>query len=221
MIEFRQPSKHGFGSGMLSTDCLKFAVSIPKNASSFMVDWTGRHGWTSAIVGDDCDWHRVQQVIVLLRDPLSRWVSGITQYLSGHVLNVSNAYTSDLGPGPEDQQMSADDFIKNYNSVVERLIFDQLDELDDHVWPQTRFLNILPTVPRKHFVINNKLTQQLSQYFGFEIANDLDINQGSADSEVEKLQRFFQLRLNTRPDLIERVKYRYQQDYQYIENYVN
>ena len=221
MIEFRQPSKHGFGSGMLSTDCLKFAVSIPKNASSFMVDWTGRHGWTSAIVGDDCDWHRVQQVIVLLRDPLSRWVSGITQYLSGHVLNVSNAYTSDLGPGPEDQQMSADDFIKNYNSVVERLIFDQLDELDDHVWPQTRFLNILPTVPRKHFVINNKLTQQLSQYFGFEIANDLDINQGSADSEVEKLQRFFQLRLNTRPDLIERVKYRYQQDYQYIKNYAN
>ena len=221
MIEFRQPSKHGFGSGMLSVDCSQFALSIPKNASSFMVDWTGRHGWTSAIVGDDCDWHRVQQVIVLLRDPLSRWVSGITQYLSGHVLNVSNAYTSDLGPGPEDQQMSADDFIKNYNSVVERLIFDQLDELDDHVWPQTRFLNILPTVPRKHFVINNKLTQQLSQYFGFEIANDLDINQGSADSEVEKLQRFFQLRLNTRPDLIERVKYRYQQDYQYIENYVN
>ena len=221
MIEFRQPSKHGFGSGMLSTDCLKFAVSIPKNASSFMVDWTGRNGWTSATVGDACDWHRVQQVIVLLRDPLQRWISGIAQYLSGHVLNVSNAYTNDLGPGPEDQQISADDFIKNYNPVVERLVFDQLNELDDHVWPQTRFLDILPTVPKKHFVINSELTQQLSQYLGFEIVTDLDINQGSADPEVEKLQHFFQLRLNTRPDLIERVKYRYQQDYQYIKNYAN
>jgi len=221
VIEFRQPSKHGFGSGMLSADCSKFAVNIPKNASSFMVDWTGRHGWTSATVGDACDWHLVQEVVVLLRDPLSRWISGVAQYLSGHVLNVSNAYTSDRGPSPEDQQMSANDFVKNYNPVVERLIFDQLSELDDHVWPQTRFLDILPTVPKKHFVINNKLTQQLSQYLEFEIVDDLDINQGSADPEVEKLQSFIQLRLNTRPELIQRVKYRYQQDYEYIKNHVN
>ena len=186
-----------------------------------MVDWAGRHSWTSATVGDDCDWHRVQEVIVLLRDPLTRWISGVAQYLSGHVLNVSNAYTSDDGPGSDDQQMSADDFINNYNPVVERLVFDQLTELDDHVWPQTRFLDILPTVPKKHFVINKELTQQLSQYLGFKIVNDLDINQGSADPEVEKLQRFFQLRLNTRPELIERIKYHYQQDYQYIKNYVN
>jgi len=206
---------------MLSVDCSQFAVSIPKNASSFMVDWTGRYGWTSATVGDACDWHRVQEVVVLLRDPLSRWISGVAQYLSGHVLNVSNAYTSDHGPGLEDQQMSADNFIKNYNPVVERLIFDQLNELDDHVWPQTRFFNILPNVPKKHFVINNELTQKLSQYLGFEIVDDLDINQGSADPEVEKLQSFFQLRLNTRPELIERVKYRYQQDYEYIKNHVN
>jgi len=221
VIEFRRPSKHGFGSGMLSVDCSQFAVSIPKNASSFMVDWTGRYGWTSATVGDACDWHRVQEVVVLLRDPLSRWISGVAQYLSVHVLNVSNAYTSDHGPGLEDQQMSADNFIKNYNPVVERLIFDQLNELDDHVWPQTRFFNILPNVPKKHFVINNELTQKLSQYLGFEIVDDLDINQGSADPEVEKLQSFFQLRLNTRPELIERVKYRYQQDYEYIKNHVN
>ena len=220
-MEFRQPGKHGFGSGMLSTDCSQFAVSIPKNASSFMVDWTGRHRWTSATVGDSCDWHLVQEVIVLLRDPLSRWISGIAQYLSGHVLNVSHAYTSDVGPGPEDQQMSADDFINNYNPVVERLIFDQLNELDDHVWPQTRFLDILPTVPKKHFLINRELTQRLSQYLGFEILEDLDINQGSADPEVAKLQQFFQLRLNTRSELAERVKYRYQQDYQYIQNHVN
>lgn len=186
-----------------------------------MVDWTGRHGWTSATVGDACDWHQVQEVIVLLRDPLSRWISGVAQYLSGHILNVSNAYTNDNGPELHDQQMSADDFIKNYNPVVERLIFDQLSELDDHVWPQTRFLDILPIVPKKHFVINNKLTQQLSQYLGFKIVDDLDINQGSADPEVEKLQSFFQLRLNTRPELIERVKYRYQQDYEYIKNHVN
>lgn len=221
MIQFRQPSKHGLGSGMLSVNCSKFAVNIPKNASSFMVDWTGRNGWSSATVGDACDWHCVQEVIVLLRDPLLRWISGVAQYLSGHVLNVSAAYSSEQGPGPEDQQMSADDFIKNYNPVVERLIFDQLDELDDHVWLQTRFLSILPDVPKKHFVINNELTQRLGQYLGFETANNLDINQGSADPEVKKLQSFFQLRLNTRPELIQRVKYRYQQDYEYIKNHVN
>ena len=194
MIEHLVDRGYRYGSGLVSPDQARFVVNIPKNASSFMVDWTGRNGWTSATVGDACDWHRVQEVIVLLRDPLQRWISGVAQYLSGHVLNVSNAYTSDAGPSPEDQQMSADDFIKNYNPIVERLVFDQLNELDDHVWPQTRFLDILPMVPKKHFVINSELAQQLSQYLEFEIVNGLDINQGSADPEVEKLQHFFHQR---------------------------
>jgi hypothetical protein len=203
---------------MLSPDCTKFVISIPKNASSYLVDWSTRNGWSSATVGDTCDWHLVQEIIVFLRDPVQRWVSGISQYISGHVLNVSNAYTSADGPGPDDQFMSADEFIKNYNSVAERLLFDQLSELDDHVWPQIRFLDVLPSIPRIHFVIDTNFTDRVSQYLKFDPQAGLDYNRGDSNPDVAKLQQFFQLRLNSRPELIERVKLRYQQDYEYIKH---
>lgn len=218
MTFFRQPTTHGIGSGMLSPDCTKFVVSIPKNASSYIVDWSIKNGWTSATVGDQCDWHLVQEVIVFLRDPIQRWLSGISQYLSGHVLNVSNAYTSEDGPGPDDQFMSADEFINNYNPVIERLIFDQLSELDDHVWPQTRFLEVLPSIPRTHFYIDSNFTDRISKYLEFTPRNDLDYNRSDSNPDMAKLQKFFQLRLNSRPELVERVKSRYQKDYEYIKH---
>lgn len=221
MTFFRRPTIHGIGSGMLSPDCKKFVISIPKNASSYIVDWSGKNGWSSATVGDECDWHLVQEVIVFVRDPVQRWLSGISQYISGHVLNVSNAYTDEDGPGYDDQFMSADEFIKNYNSVVERLLFDQLSELDDHVWPQTRFLHVLPSIPRTHFVIDSNFTNRISQYLKFELRADLDYNRSDSNPDMAKLQTFFQLRLNSRPELIERVQLRYKQDYEYIKHNTN
>jgi hypothetical protein len=206
---------------MLSPDCTKFVISIPKNASSYLVDLLTKNGWSSATVGDQCDWHLVQEIIVCLRDPVQRWLSGISQYVSGHVLNVSNAYTSEDGPGLHDQFMSADEFIENYNSVAERLLFDQLSELDDHVWPQTRFLHVLPAIPRTHFVIDTNFTDRVSQYLKFKPQDDLDYNRGDSNPDVAKLQQFFQLRLNSRPELIQRVKSRYQQDYEYIKHNTN
>jgi len=206
---------------VLSPDCTKFIISIPKNASSYILDWSTKNSWSSATVGDECDWHLVQEVIVFLRDPVQRWLSGISQYISGHVLNVSNAYTSETGPGLDDQFMSAEEFIKGYNPIVERLLFDQLSELDDHVWPQTRFLDVLPLIPRTHFVIDNKFTDRISQYLKFKPRDDLDCNRGDSDLDMAKLQKFFQLRLNSRPELIERVQSRYRQDYEYIKHNTN
>jgi hypothetical protein len=175
---FRQPTTHGIGSGMLSPDCTKFVLSIPKNASSYLVDWSAKNGWSSAVVDDNCDWHKVQEVIVFLRDPVQRWISGVAQYLNGHVLNVSNAYTSEDGPDSDDQYMSADQFISEYNTVIERILFDQLTELDDHVWPQTRFLDVLQSIPRTHFMINSGFTQTVSQHLKFTQQDNLDHNRG-------------------------------------------
>ena len=129
----------GYGTGSLSPDCSQFILNMPKNASSYMLDWAGRHGWTMATVGDSCSWDQLQEMIVVLRDPLNRWISGIAQYLNTYILSI-------VGPnGPVynisdsttyDKKLTAEDWIEQYNQATERIIFDLISRFDDHTWPQ-------------------------------------------------------------------------------------
>jgi hypothetical protein len=210
---------YGYGSGMLSPDCQQFIVSIPKNASSLLVDWTTKNSWTSAIVGDSCSWHNCQEFIVVLRDPLDRWISGVAQYITSYILNITGAYSQKTGPGPNDQQISADQFISEYNTVVERLLFDQLSTLDDHVWPQTDFfVDLMPGVTRTYFYIDSGFEVNIGKYLKFQPLTDLDHNKGSDNTETKKIIDFIKLRLNTRPELVNRVLSAYAQDHEFIKN---
>lgn len=221
MIEELARRGYGYGSGMLSPDCSKFIVNIPKNASSYLVDWAGKEGWTSAVVGDLCGWHLVNEMIVVLRDPVDRWVSGIAQYLNTYILSVK-------GPnGPiyknedmtvHDYGMTADHWIKNYNQNSERLIFDVISRFDDHTWPQHEFFeNLLPLVNRKYFYLDEHLDTHIIGQLGFKKRNDLDRNRGTDHIRIKQLQEFFQHRLNIRPELQERIKLHYHKDYEYLK----
>jgi len=212
---------YGYGSGMLSPDCSQFIVSMPKNASSYLVDWAGRHGWSSAVVGDSCSWHLVQEMIVVLRDPLDRWISGIAQYLNTYILNVTGPNgpiykTEDMTA--HDHDMTAGDWIKNYNQNSERLIFDVISKFDDHTWPQHEFFeNLLPAVNRQYFYLNKNFDTQIINHLRFKNCNDLDRNQGADHVRIKQLQEFFRHRLNIRPELADRVKSHYYKDYEYIQ----
>lgn len=212
----------GYGSGIIKNNATKFIVNIPKNASSYVLDWcTKQSEWSSAIVGDSCDWNTVNEVIVILRDPLDRWISGAAQYLTSYVLNVTGAYDTASGPGPHDQYMTADEFIKNYNPIVERILFDQLSNLDDHVWPQIDFFkDLLVDVPRTYFYLDNKLVEKLSRHLSLTPLAAVDRNSGADNPETLKIQNFLKNRLVVRPELINRIKKNYIQDYKLI-NQVN
>ena len=219
MIEQLASRGYGYGSGILSPDHDRFLVNIPKNASSYMLDWANRHGWTSAVVVDSND---IKEIIVCVRDPVQRWVSGVGQYLTSYVLNVTGAYSWETGPGPDDQQISGDDFIVNYNQVVERLLFDNLARLDDHVWPQIEFFeNLLPTVPRKFFYIDQDFDQRIGKYLGFDPISNLDRNRADSNPNTHKIQPFIRHRLNTRPELEQRVRKTYARDYELIKQIFN
>ena len=114
MIEQLRKRGYGYGSGVLSPDARQFIVNIPKNASSYILDWASRHKWTAAEILEHPRRNDVQEVIVVLRDPVNRWISGIGQYLTSYVLNVTGAYSWETGPGPHDQFMPGDEFITNY-----------------------------------------------------------------------------------------------------------
>jgi hypothetical protein len=219
VIEQLASRGYGYGSGILSPDHDRFLVNIPKNASSYMLDWANRHGWTSAVVVQSND---IKEIIVCVRDPVQRWISGVGQYLTSYVLNVTGAYSWETGPGPDDQQISGDDFVANYNQVIERLLFDNLARLDDHVWPQIEFFeNLLPTVPRKFFYIDQDFDQRIGEYLGFLPVHNLDRNRADSNLDTHKIQTFIRHRLNIRPELEQRVRKAYARDYKLIKQVFN
>ena len=225
MIDQLKNRGFGYGTGSLSPDCSQFIVNIPKNASSYMLDWAGRNKWSMAQVGDNCDWHKVTEMIVILRDPLERWISGIAQYLHSYILFVQgfNGPIFPTDPVTEfDKGFDANQFVNDYNQVVERLIFDQINRFDDHVWPQHEFFyNLLPDVPRKYFWLDKEFDQNISSYLNFTRLNNLDKNVSKDNTNMYILQQFFKQRFVTRPELAERVKKSYARDYQLIEQVFN
>jgi hypothetical protein len=207
---------YGYGSGLLSPDHQRFIVNIPKNASSFLLDWTTRNGWRTAL----CDNQSVDELIVVLRDPVDRWISGIAQYINTYILSVHGP-NGPIFPGDPitefDFVMSADDFIHHYNQTTERLLFDVIFQFDDHVWPQVDFFQQLkPHVARTYFYIDQNFTEKISSYLNIDFVQNLDYNSSKDNVNMKKLQEFFTERLNIRPELKQRIISAYSSDYQLI-----
>jgi len=197
-------------------------VNISKNASSYMADILSRQGWTVARWGhDNRDYSLVKEMIVILRDPVDRWTSGVAQYLITRILNSigSNSYIDDDAVDDvETYPLSASAFIIAYNALIERFIFDNLDLLDDHVWLQSAFFeHIMPDVPRRYVVISDDFAHHLD-LLGIETFPDGDRNFSGDDPDKSMLKYFFQERLDRKPSLMKKVKMTYSRDYEIIRN---
>jgi hypothetical protein len=208
----------GYGSGTLSPELSQFIVNIPKNASSYMLDWARRHQWMTTVADDHSD--TITEMIVILRDPLDRWVSGIVQYLNTYILSVqgpNGPVFPDEPYSPHNWPMDAVQWIDGYNQTTERLIFDVVNRFDDHVWPQHEFVeNLLPAVKRKYFLLDHNFDAAIADYLGFAPYPDLDSNSAGNNANMQLLQKFFVDRLQQRPDLAQRVIKAYAKDYELI-----
>jgi len=219
-------SNRGFGScsGMVSPDNTKFIVNIPKNASSYILNWTVRHKWKTAVVTDN-SWPDLNEIVVVLRDPLSRWISGMSQYLKTYILcpvGPNGPVFPGMQSGAEDYSMAADDFIGLYNQSTERLIFDNVFRFDDHVWPQHDFFeHIRPNLPRRYFLLDKNFDANFSSSLALDTMTNLDRNDGNDNPDTKKLHEFLQHRLNTRPELAQRVRKAYAEDYEIIDQVFN
>jgi hypothetical protein len=220
----------GDGSGFLSPDGKIFYVNIAKNASSYMADILPRQGWQAARCGhDQCGYGAVERVLVILRCPEYRWISGVSQYLKTKILRSTgpNTYEDDehdqhdleSGNYLERYPMDAAAFIVAYSALIERFIFDNLDMLDDHVWPQHGFFShILPFVPRRYMFVNIDgyvLDEQLLS-MGIQTYEDADHNRSRDDPDLDVLTDFFRKRLISRPFLRRRLHRTYAADYTLI-----
>jgi len=206
-----------YGSGLVNPDHTRFIVNIPKNASSFLSNWAQENQWTVAHADDVS--LTLQEIIIVLRDPVERWISGFAQYASGNILHAKRFYSTDTGPGPDFQYMSVAEFVKNYNPLTERLVFDNLELFDDHVWPQQIFFkDLLPDLPRKYFYINENINYQLQKYLGWLPASkDLDRNNSENDPDKKLIKQFLRNRLAQILELQKTILDAYVEDYKLIE----
>jgi hypothetical protein len=194
------------GSGMLSPDGSMFYLNIPKNASSFTSQIFESIDWQHTSLHDS----HAHTNIVVLRDPVERWVSGIATYISSWVLG--------FGYG-------SDHFVADYNEATERLIFDNL-KFDDHTETQTRFVNQL--IDRGQHTVylflekdKNTLIHHISTLVGQSLNTDaLFDNDAELNYDTAHLTRFFKQRLLEKPELVEKIKECYNDDIKLIERVI-
>lgn len=160
-------------------------VSIPKNASSFTSDWLTENGWISREISSTDP----KYVMLILRDPVDRWCSGIAQYLS--YLEIH----------PEE-----------YTSATDRLIFDVVNRFDDHTWPQHVFYeDVFPNKPKIAFHTDMNLQHSLRQYHRLNSPVTENYNRSVETTNNLKVE-YFKNKLND-PQLLDKVKKAYQKDY--------
>jgi len=220
-MEYLAARGFGYGFGHVSPDRTRFLVAIPKNASSFLKNSTGLAGWTGGNALDKNLQSDVNNMIVVLRDPLDRWISGIAQYIHTYILYPHGPNTPHLSheiPTKYDYGMTVDQFTDQYTQLTERLFFDVINRFDDHVWPQVEiFQDLLPDAARTYFYIDNTFEARISEYLGVDLNNVIDRNQSEDNATMKQLKMFFKQRFELRPELAQRVKNSYAADYQLIE----
>ena len=170
---------YNIGGGMTDPSRTWFYLSIPKNASTY----TG-----NLLKYNDWEWYNVnqehfQKAVIVLRDPLDRWISGISQYLCSYILG------KDYG---------SDHLIEDYNELSHRLIFDNLI-FDDHTTPQINFINLIPNHIQKYYIWANRdtLVDSLCHVVGTTLKNNQDLLDNSKESnyDTNNLSNFFKSRL--------------------------
>jgi hypothetical protein len=210
-----------FGSGLVDRSHQRFIVDIPKNASSFILDWAHRSGgWHVHTLPDTHSHPTLQQVIVVLRDPVQRWISGFAQYACGWVLNASRFFDTEHGPSEHFQRRTGKEFVEHYDWLTERLIFDNLETFDDHVWPQAWFLQgLLPEVPRRYFLLDDGFEGVFAEHLGLTVpAADLDRNQGDRNEDARVIRQFLRERIQAVPELRTAITEAYRHDYELIDS---
>lgn len=200
-LEHLRPRGYVPGGGMISPTGV-FCLNIPKNASTFLSNVLASNGWQHHILGDHGP--LVQQAIVIVREPIERWISGFATYASSWL----------LGEG-----YGSDHFVQDYNDLTERIIFDNLI-FDDHTTPQSAYIDQLPTLMQTtYFRLDRNVVTSISEYTGLEIVvSDVDANVSEDHYDQKQISKFIRNRINRNPVLKDRISEQFKCDFDLIDS---
>ena len=202
MFEYwkNQHTARGFvPGGMFVKDNLVY-IPIPKNSSSYIGQLLLKNNWNigNFLTTDLTN----KQLIILLRDPVDRWISGMAEYLCSSLLK--NGRTSD-------------DIIKNWNNIVQDLVFDRVI-FDDHTEKQVYFIQSIPIENCVFFNSTKQPEQAVKQYLTMQnldlnIDIVIDRNQTQGNKYKEPLVNFLRDQLAQNPSLTNKLMNTYREDY--------
>jgi hypothetical protein len=131
-------------------------INIPKNASCNIRNAIVNSGLVGTNLLQSTIFPEYESVVVVLRDPVDRWISGITTYLN---LGIAGEFLVD------DLLQS----LKNNNKWFFEILFDRVS-FDDHSERQSYFLQPFDLSNAYYFYIENKdkLEYQLTQFYAGE-----------------------------------------------------
>ena len=191
---------HLIGGGMLCPTKEYFYLSIPKNASTFLTNVFKDQNWTHWNLTNGT----YKNVIIVLRDPVERWISGIATYLCSYVLG---------------ENYGSDHFVADYNEAVERLLFDNII-FDDHTAPQSIFVNEIPNISNRIFIrLNHKtLITEIANATGcpLTVAEGIADNSKETNYDINQISNFIRNRIT--PSLEKKLKDAYADDYRLLNS---
>ena len=178
---------HRLGECWVDTVHNKSYIHIPKNASSFI---------KGVLIGSGGFWHHSEILInsnenlIMLRDPIDRWCSGVTQYLHN-----------------SKQDLSADE------------IFDKIT-FDDHTYLQTYFLQGVDLGHATFMFVDDNLRANLANWIydhGYRTNVDIAIeyNASSEDDRATTKDHYAKL-LDQNPEFVLKLKKHFEADYELI-----
>ena len=174
-------------------------IPIPKNSSSYIGQLLLKNGWrTDNFLTADLS---NKNIIILLRDPKERWISGMAEYLSSL---LKNGKTSSY-------------YIDNWNGMVQDLIFDQII-FDDHTEKQVYFIQDVPRENCVFFDSSRQPEQAIKQYLSARRVDlntdaEIDRNQTQGNEHKETLASFLLEQLDKDPGLLNKLMNKYREDY--------
>ena len=186
------------GGGLRSPAGDMFYLNIPKNASSHTTNLLEMAGWAHSTT------NIFDITIILLRDPVDRWISGFATYASSYLLGYG---------------YGSDHFVEDYNELTERIIFDNI-RFDDHTETQSRFVDQVRGEKVYFKITKNKkeLVNNLSEFVGVDLNNyTVFDNDAELNYDTAHLTKFFRERVSANSELESKIKQCYNQDYQLIE----
>jgi len=198
-LEYYKTQGHVFGECMSHPDTDLMYVNIPKNASSWtkpnLLDW----GWEFYNYHTDNLYNK--HALVVLRDPIDRWLSGIAEYMYLHHRELDTAHLSN----------------SFFNLVFDRIAF------DDHTEQQVLFLEKLDLNNCTFFYCGPQYRELFStflnanempnRYHNYEYQHVTD-----NDFDRRKFRQIFKKVLNNNPKYIRNLEWHFTKDYKLINS---
>ena len=198
-LEYYKNKGHVFGECMSRADTDLMYINIPKNASSWtkpnLKDWA----WESYNYHTDNLYHK--HAMVVLRDPVDRWISGIAEYMYLYHQNMDTVHLS---------------------KPFFDLVFDKI-AFDDHTESQVLFLQDINLVNCTFFNCDKNFKIHFSDFLnkhGMTNSYDRYEDQHVTKNSPERLrfQKLFKQQLDTNSKYKQQVEWYFEKDYKLINS---